>query len=122
MNDQEVLAIVRTLLAYERNYLSVERTQLAELRTGLALALITPPAAATYKFIFDSLPKEYYISMVIYVFLAIITLYGILMALNAYFGLKKTRKIKKKIQERELEIAKKSTSVNMLLGDIIFKK
>jgi uncharacterized membrane protein YidH (DUF202 family) len=46
LDEQETLAVIRTLLAYERNYQAIERTQLAELRTGLSLALITPPAAA----------------------------------------------------------------------------
>ena len=57
MDEQEVLAVVRTLLAYERNYLSIERTQLAQLRTGLTLALITPPAAATLAYAFE-FPSE----------------------------------------------------------------
>ena len=122
MDEQEVLAVVRTLLAYERNYLSIERTQLAQLRTGLTLALITPPAAATLAYAFEFLPRNYYISIVVYIFLAIITFYGIWMALNSYFGLKQTRKIQNKIQEREVEVIRKSTGISNLLEDIINKK
>ena len=85
MDEQEVLAVVRTLMAYERNYLSIERTQLAQLRTGLTLSLITPPAAATLAYAFDFLPRNYYLSIVVYIFLAIITLYGIWMSLQFVF-------------------------------------
>jgi hypothetical protein len=119
MDEQEVLAIIRTLLAYERNYLSIERTQLAQLRTGLTLALITPPAAATLAYAFDFFPKNNYISICVYFFLAIITLYGAWMALHSYFGVKKTRKIEKKIQERQFEVMGKSSTVSTLLEDIL---
>jgi hypothetical protein len=122
MDEQEVLAVVRTLLAYERNYLSIERTQLAQLRTGLTLALITPPAAATLAYAFEFLPRNYYISIIVYIFLAIINFYGIWMALNSYFGLKQTRKIQNKIQERELEVIRKSSGINALLEDVLNKK
>lgn len=122
MDEQEVLAVVRTLLAYERNYLSIERTQLAQLRTGLTLALITPPAAATLAYAFEFLPKNYTISIVIYIFLIIFTLYGIWMSLHAYFGLKETRKIQKIIRKRQLEVVGKSGAINTLLEDILSKK
>lgn len=119
MDEQEVLAVVRTLLAYERNYLSIERTQLAQLRTGLTLALITPPAAATLAYAFEFLPRDYYVSIVVYIFLIIITLYGIWMSLSAYFGLKETRKIQNKIQKRQLEVIGKSNAIDALLEDIL---
>ena len=119
MDEQEVLAVVRTLLAYERNYLSIERTQLAQLRTGLTLALITPPAAATLAYAFEFLPKDYYISVVVYFFLAIITVYGIWLSLRSYFGLKKTRKTRLKIQQRQLEVIGQSSAINVLLSDIL---
>jgi uncharacterized membrane protein YidH (DUF202 family) len=119
VDEQEVLAVVRTLLAYERNYLSIERTQLAQLRTGLTLALITPPAAATLAYAFDFFPKDYTISVIVYIFLAIITIYGIWMSVSSYFRLKRTRKIQAKINKRQLEIIRKSNSINTLLEDII---
>ena len=122
MDEQEVLAVVRTLLAYERNYLSIERTQLAQLRTGLTLALITPPAAATLAYAFEFLPRDYYISIVVYIFLAVITIYGIWMALNSYFGLKQTRKIQNKIQKQEVEVIRKSSEISALLEDVLNKK
>jgi hypothetical protein len=122
MDEQAVLAIVRTLLAYERNYLSIERTQLAQLRTGLTLALIAPPAAATLAYAFDFLPRDYYISMVVYVFLAIITFYGIWMSLRSYIGLKKTRKTQLKIHHRQLEVIGKSIAIKAVLSDILIEK
>ena len=122
MDEQEVLAVVRTLLAYERNYLSIERTQLAQLGTGLTLALITPPAAATLAYAFEFLPRDYYISIVVYIFLAVITVYGMWMALNSYFGLKQTRKIQNKIQKQEVEVIRKSSEISALLEDVLNKK
>ncbi len=122
MEEQEVLAVVRTLMAFERNYLSIERTQLSQLRTGLTLALITPPAAATLQFAFDFVPKNDYIGAVVYIFLAVLTLYGFWMALNAYFRLKETRKIQDKIKEQQLEVIRKSSVFNAILEDILVKK
>jgi len=106
-------------LAYERNYLSIERTQLAQLRTGLTLSLVIPPAAATLAYAFDFLPRNYYLSIVVYIFLAIITIYGIWMSLHSYFGLKETRKIRKKIQQRQIEVIGNSSAINTLLEDIV---
>ncbi len=63
LDKQEALSVLRTLLAYERNMLSIERTQLAQLRTGLALALVTPTAIATFTYAFEFLPKNYPVSV-----------------------------------------------------------
>lgn len=122
MDEQEVLAVIRTLMAYERNYLSIERTQLAQLRTGIALALITPTVAATLAYAFEFLPRNYYISIVVYFFLAVITLYGVWMSVGAYFGLKETRRIQSKIHKRQLEIITKTNTINVLLSDILTKE
>ena len=119
MDEQEVLAVVRTLMAYERNYLSIERTQLAQLRTGLTLSLITPPAAATLAYAFDFLPRNYYISIVVYIFLIIITLYGIWMSINSFYKLKDTRRVQSRIHQRQLEVIGKSRMINTLFEDIL---
>ena len=119
MDEQEVLAVVRTLLAYERNYLSIERTQLAQLRTGLTLSLITPPAAATLAYAFDFLPKNYYISIVVYIFLIIITLYGVWMSINSFYKLKDTRRVQSRIHQRQLEVIGKSSMINALFEDFL---
>jgi hypothetical protein len=118
MDEQEVLAILRTLLAYERSYQSIERTQLAQLRTGITLALIIPAATATLAYVFEVLPKDYYLSIIVYLFLAIIILYGIWMATHAYFSLKTTRKLQSRIRERQLEIIRQSEYAKSLVGDI----
>ena len=122
MDEQEVLAVIRTLLAYERNYLAIERTQLAQLRTGITLALVTPPAAATLAYAFEFLPRNYYISIVVYIFLAVIMLYGIWMSINSYFSLKETRKIQSRIQKSQLEVLEKSSAINTLLKEILTKR
>lgn len=118
MDEQEVLAVVRTLLAYERNYLSIERTQLAQLRTGITLALITPPAAATLAYAFDFLPRNYYISIIVYIFLIIITCYGVWMSINSFYKLKDTRRVQSRIRQRQLEVIGKSSLINTLFEDL----
>lgn len=118
MDDQTTLAIIRTLLAYERNYQSVERTQLAQLRTGLSLALITPPAAATWAYAFEFLPNNYAVSIVVYTFLAVIVVYGVWMALAAFAALQKTRRIQRKIAQHKRAVMVQSSAVKTLLDDL----
>ena len=115
LDEQEALALIRTLLAYERNYQSIERTQLAQLRTGLSMALITPPAAATLAYAFEFLPKNYVVSIVVYVFLAVIVVYGVWMALTSFLALRKTRRIQKKIAERKRQVMEQSSTAKALL-------
>lgn len=118
MNEQTALAVIRTLLAYERNYQSIERTQLAQLRTGLSLALIVPPAAATLAYVFEFLPKDYWVSIVVYVFLGLIVVYGVWISVTSFFGLRKTRRVQKKILQRQKEILSQSGNVKALLEDL----
>jgi uncharacterized membrane protein YidH (DUF202 family) len=118
MDEQEALAVIRTLLAYERNYQSIERTQLAQFRTGLSLALITPPAAATLAYAFEFLPQNYLASVVVYVFLGLLVVYGVYMALSAFLGLRKTRKVQNKIRQRQKEVIAKSDAAKKLLDDL----
>ena len=119
MDEQEILAVLRTLLAYERNFQSIERTQLAQLRTGITLALIAPAATATLAYVFQFLPKDFYVSIVVYLFLAIIIVYGAWMSVHSYLGLKDTRKIQIRIRERQLEVMRQSGYAKSLLGDIL---
>ncbi|MCW4000751.1 MAG: hypothetical protein NWE93_10970 [Candidatus Bathyarchaeota archaeon] len=107
MNEQENLAVLRTLYAYERNVLSVERTQLAQLRTGITIALIAPSAIAAFTYAFDFLPKDIPVSSALYILLVAITVYGAAMVISAYAGLRKTRKKKRKIRERERELCER---------------
>jgi uncharacterized membrane protein YidH (DUF202 family) len=118
LDEQTALATIRTLLAYERNYQSIERTQLAQLRTGLSLALITPPAAATLAYAFELLPNDYFVSVIVYVFLTIIVVYGIWMALTSSLALRKTRRIQKKIIERKRKVTTQSSVAMALFDDL----
>jgi uncharacterized membrane protein YidH (DUF202 family) len=121
MNEQDVLSVIRTLLALERNYLAVERTQLAQLRTGLTLALIGPPATATFAYVQIFVHGAFYLEWIASSFLAILTVVGVWMSYKAYSSLKVTRKIQKEIRIRELEISGKSEAINALLHDILGK-
>jgi hypothetical protein len=118
LDEQTALATIRTLLAYERNYQSIERTQLAQLRTGLSLALITPPAAATLAYAFEFLPKDYAVSVVVYAFLAVLVVYGVWMALAAFVALRKTRRIQRKIAERKKQVMAQSSAAKALLDNL----
>ena len=118
MDEQEALAVIRTLLAYERNYQSIERTQLAQLRTGLSLALIVPPAAATMAYAFELLPNDSAVSIIVYIFLGVIVVYGAWMALTATITLRKTRRIQKKIAERKKQVMAQSKSSKLLFDDL----
>ena len=118
LDEQEVLAVIRTLLAYERNYQAIERTQLAQLRTGLSLALITPPAAATLAYIFEILPQNYAASVVVYFFLVLIVVYGVWMTITSFVGLRKTRQVQKKILQRQKEVIEQSSAAKAFLEGI----
>jgi len=118
LDEQETLAVIRTLLAYERNYQSIERTQLAQLRTGLSLALITPAAAATLAYVFEFLPQNLVASVIVYFFLALSVVYGVYMATTSFLGLRKTRKIQKKIRQRQKELVAQSKLAKTLLEDL----
>lgn len=118
MDEQEALAVIRTLLAYERNYQSIERTQLAQLRTGLSLALIVPPAAATLAYAFEFLPNDNVASVIVYVFLAVVVAYGVYMALTSSIALRKTRRMQTKIAERKKQVMTLSNAAKTFLDDL----
>jgi len=79
MNEQEILAEIRTLLAIERNYLAEERTELAEFRTGLALTVIAPAASTVIAYTFSLLQVEHALLLdaLNLSFFAILTIWGI---------------------------------------------
>jgi uncharacterized membrane protein YidH (DUF202 family) len=118
LDEQEALAVIRTLLAYERNYQSIERTQLAQLRTGLSLALIVPPAAATLAYAFEFLPNDSVVSIIVYAFFVAIVVYGVWMALAASIALRKTRRIQEKIRNRKKLVMGQSNAAKTLLDDL----
>jgi len=121
MSEQDILAVVRTLLALERNYLALERTALAEMRTGLALALIGPSATTvlTYMLEFTPFSEPYIVELIAYAVFVLITIVGIGTIYHAYGELKNTRRIIKRIKSQELDYAKKSAALNLLLEEIL---
>lgn len=108
---------VRTLLALERNYLAVERTLYAELRTGITLALIGPPASAVVAYIIPYIPSEG--TILLFLFLTIITVLGIWIIYNSRSKLGDVRMKITKLQERVVMIMDKSEEVKALLEDLI---
>ena len=120
-NEQEILSIIRTLLALERNFLAEERTCLAELRTGLTLTVIGPSLSTFIAFIFTNLAFEEVIlfDLANFTFFSILTVIGIRISIRSRSKLKEIRKMKKALKERQSTITKSSKIINELLGDCI---
>jgi len=116
-SEQVILARIRTLLALERNYLAEERTALAELRTGLALVLIGPPASGIVTYITPHIQAE--VTALLFTFLIIICAVGIWTSVSSRSKLKKIRKKKRILKDREALIIRSTKAVYDLLGDII---
>ena len=120
-SEQEILAKIRTLLALERNYLAEERTALAEFRTGLALTLISPAASTVVAYLFSIFPieKSLFLDLLNFTFFSILTIIGIWTSLRSQSKLKKIRKKKKIIKNREASIIESSKAIHDLLCDCI---
>jgi len=120
-SEQENLAKIRTLLALERNYLAEERTALAEFRTGLALTVISPAASTVFAYIFAGLPIEEAIifDLLNFAFFSILTIIGIWTSFRSGSKLKKIRKKKRIIKDREVEIIESSKTIHDLLCECI---
>jgi len=120
-SEQQILAEIRTLLALERNYLAEERTELAEFRTGLALTVIAPAASTVVAYIFSLLQVEYALlfDVLNVAFFAILTIWGIWTSVNSRSKLKRIRKKKMILKNRECEVMRKSKAVQDLLRDCI---
>ena len=121
MNEQEILAEIRTLLAIERNYLAEERTELAEFRTGLALTVIAPAASTVIAYTFSLLQVEHALLLdaLNLSFFAILTIWGIWTSFRSRSELEKIRKKKMVLKIRECEVMRKSKAVQDLLRDCI---
>jgi len=117
MDEQEILAIIRTLLALERNYLAIERTDLAKLRTGLALMLIGPSASTALVYVqnFTPFTEPFYIEWLAYLFFILIAFFGAWLTYSAYSQLKSTKNMLKEIRIQEIEFAKKSITLQYTL-------
>ncbi|MFB0567145.1 MAG: hypothetical protein ACETVM_00975 [Candidatus Bathyarchaeia archaeon] len=120
-DEQEILAKIRTLLALERNYLAEERTALAEFRTGLALVLLAPPASTVVAYVLATLEVEETLifDLLNFVFFAVLTIVGIWMSLRSRSELKKIRKKKKLLKDREATVIRSSKVVHDLFDDFI---
>jgi len=119
--EQEILAEIRTLLALERNYLAEERTALAEFRTGLALTVIGPTASTVVAYVFSVIPIEkiLLVELLNFTFFSILTIVGIWTSLRSQSTLKKIRKKKEIIKDREAALIKSSRAIHDLLRDCI---
>ncbi|KON32196.1 MAG: hypothetical protein AC479_07795 [miscellaneous Crenarchaeota group-6 archaeon AD8-1] len=119
INEMEILAKIRTLLALERNYLAEERTALAEFRTGLALAVIGPTISTIIAYIISFLELEasIFLDVVNIVFFSIVTIIGLWISYKSRIEFRKTRKKKIIIKKRILEISKSSKEILGILSD-----
>ena len=120
-SEQELLAKVRTLLAIERNYLAEQRTALAEFRTGLTLTLTAPPAISLVTYFFQSVPilRNTIFDAVVYLFLILITIYGVRISVSSRSKLRKISQKIKILQDRENKMIKQSKMVYDLLCDCL---
>jgi len=119
LDDNVRLALIRTLLAAERNYLAIERTQLSQLRTGLSLAVIPPSAAATLSYAFNLITGSFRLEIILYIFLAALTISGVYLSVLSYRKLSKTRAIQMLIRKRELEVIAEAETLTHYFKDIL---
>lgn len=121
VDEQGVLAKVRTLLALERNYLAEERTALAEFRNGLALTVIGPTASTVLAFILSRFPMENAIlyDLLNFTFFSILTLMGVWTSFQSRSKLRRIRRRKKLLKEREVDIVRCCETVEDMFSDII---
>jgi hypothetical protein len=77
-----------------------------------------PPAAATLAYAFEYLPNDSVVSVIVYTFLAAIVVYGVYMAASSLIGLRKTRRIQRRIVERKRKVMAQSNTVKTLLDDL----
>ncbi len=120
-NEQDILSILRTLLALERNFLAEERTCLAEFRTGLAFIVLGPVVGTIFAYILSSLTLEEapLYDLINFICISTLTGLGIWITLRSRSQLKEIRKKKNALKIRQSEITKSSKVINDLLGDCI---
>ena len=119
INEMEVLAKIRTLLALERNYLAEERTALAEFRTGLALAVLGPTISTFIAYIiaFFELETSIFVDIFNVVFFAIVTIIGIWISYKSRIEFKKSRQKKIMVRKRILDVSRSSKEIFSILSD-----
>lgn len=121
VNEQEVLAKIRTLLALERNYLAEERTTMAEFRNGLALTVIGPTMSTIIAYILSvfTVEKSILLDLLNFAFFSILTIVGIWISFRSKSKLRIIKKKKATIKKRTNEISKSSKEIYNLLCDCI---
>jgi len=121
INEQEVLAKIRTLLALERNYLAEERTAMAEFRNGLALIVIGPTVSTiiAYTLSVFTVEKSIFLDVLNFAFFGILSIVGIWISFRSQSKLRIIRKKKANIKNRTIEISKSSKEIYNLLGDCV---
>jgi uncharacterized membrane protein YidH (DUF202 family) len=122
-SEQELLARIRTLLALERNYLSEERTELATFRTGLTLALVSPPVISLIHFLFgESYPLTSLFPTLLYLVFALLTILGIWAAIMSRVRLKKIQQKIQLLKVRQIHVMQDSDELCSLLEDCVTLK
>lgn len=121
VGEQVILANIRTLLALKRNFLAEERTALAEFRTGIAFSVIGPTTSTVISYIFSlvQMKNAILINLLIFIFFSILTVAGILTIFHAQSKLKRIRKKKIIIKDREATLIKSSKTIQDLLLDLL---
>lgn len=121
VNEQEVLAKIRTLLALERNYLAEERTALAEFRNGLALIIIGPTVSTIIAYMLSvfNVQQSILLDALNFAFFTILTTVGIWISFRSQSKLKIIKKKKVTIKNRTIEISKSSKEIYNLLHDCV---
>ncbi|MBL7118435.1 DUF202 domain-containing protein [Candidatus Bathyarchaeota archaeon] len=120
-SEQEILNKIRTLLALERNYLAEERTALAEFRTGLALTVIAPPASTVIAYTFSILKIEQFLLLEVLnlAFFGFLTILGAWTSLQQHQRLKRIKRKKRILRDREAVLIRSSEEVYNLMRDFI---
>jgi len=121
VNEEEVLAKIRTLLALERNFLAEERTALAEFRTGLALLFIGPTVSTIIAVVLSVFPVDQstFFDVLNFIFFSILIFFGVWTIFRSQSKLKIIRKKKITIKNRTIEISKSSKNVYDLLRNCV---
>jgi uncharacterized membrane protein YidH (DUF202 family) len=112
VNEQEVLAKIRTLLALERNFFADERTALAEFRTGWAITLIGPTVSTLIAYVLSVFTVDQTVVLVVlnFTFFSVLIIFGVWTIFRSQSKLKIIRR-KKMTKKRIIEISKSSKDI-----------
>jgi uncharacterized membrane protein YidH (DUF202 family) len=113
VNEQEVLAKIRALLALERNFLADERTALAEFRTGWAITLIDPTVSTLIAYVLSVFTVDQTVVLVVlnFTFFSVLIIFGVWTIFRSQSKLKIIRRKKMTIKKRIIEISKSSKDI-----------